>query len=263
MSYFPAFLCSVALAASAMAHDFTLPNGGKLTGDITSVANGVITIKTATQGDVRTTLERLSIPDQEHFHQWAKANGKYAFTFAAQEKKIGGQKSDKELSNGQGQGLEGFTQDWAYQVTLRNASFFPVSGATAEVQAWVDLAGPGDAKAGPSATVSLPALKVQSTHQFDSPTVELATFRPPDGAKFVNGNGRMHKHRLKGYTVKVSVRGSTVWVHESHAGLLTMGNGSGLTITGTKPYSGPPEGYGKAALGSGNAKIQFSVPVKP
>lgn len=262
----PLLAALLILPSAARAHDFTRPDGSTISGEITAVASDAVHITMADKRNIQVPLAMLAQPDQDHFHQWAVQNHKHALGITGAEKRVGGQKKDKKLSNSRGQSLEGHTQDWAFQITVLNKASFTTPALSAEIQLWVDPSGKSGPNAATTATMQIPALKPGGTHVFDTPTVELATVRPPPGFSFTNGHNEMHKHRLHGFTAKLEAKGSAVWVHESKPGLLGVSIQTGrstLTATfgkGGPAYSGPPTGLAAALAGSMKGSVTFSSP---
>ncbi len=268
---FGRLLTAAAVPVAAFAHEFTLPNGGKLNGDIAGVTADQVVVQGADRRQFTVPLAVLPPADREHFYQWCKANQKFRLHIATEPKIAGGQRKDSGLRNGSGQKLDGYMQDWTYRVTVRNLSAFSHPELSMEVQTYIDESGsaPPAAYKTPQ-VVALPAMKSGAVHTFETAAIPLATFRPPKGAVFTKGNNMEHKNRLGGMSAIVKMNDGPIWLHETHPGLLSMKQGAGNQVLQIQPsrsgspYSGTPEGLAQHIMGNlkGDAKIRFGTPLK-
>ncbi len=257
------------LRPAAWAHDFALPNGAKVTGDIIGAVSDAVIVQTADRRQVQLPVGTLAAADSEVFYQWCRQNQKYRFVIACEPRIAGPQKKNAGLKNGSGQSLDGYMQDWVYKVTVRNNSAFSLPAASMEVQTWLDQSGRNEPAAYKTPTVvQLPALKMGASHSFDTPPIAVATFRPPKGNSFTGGNNMEHKNRTGGVSATVKIKNETVWLHESDARLLYLGNVAekpGIQFAPQKsarPYSGPPETFPKYLRENSDGKIRVNGPLK-
>lgn len=260
-------------SASLRAHDFTRPDGSTFTGEImggTIDKSGYLLIIKAVNGrELKVPLTALAQPDQDHFYQWAAKHQKFALAISGLDERQGSQDKSAKLRNGRGQDLDGHTQEWVYKIAVTNRSAFPTPAMSADVGVWMDPTGKNSAAQAQSATLQVPPLKPGGSYLLESPAVALATFRAPPGMAFTNGNNRVHKQHLAGFTIKLQVQGTAVWVHEHRAGLLGLSLQSGnsiLTYSPSKsgtPYSGHPDGLAQKLANQTNGKVRFSTSTVP
>lgn len=250
------------LPAVAQAYDFTRPDGTLVSGEITAVGNGQVTIRTTDTRELHLPVSSLAPADLDHARQWWDQNRKYWFIIDAEAKLQTG--SSTKGSEGM---LKVTKRDWAYTVTVRNNTAY----ATPELQAEyaVFMSKPGQSVATPVITKPflIPALKPGASHRFQTDSVDISTYRPPDGYYFTNGHGQRHRDQLGGLTVKLATAGKNIWVHESVPGLLgtsvSLAPGLNFRVSDnrtSRAYSGPPAGLASSLLSNGSGRVTFSSP---
>ncbi len=172
---------------AAQAHEFTLPDGRTVTGSVTAVGNGQVTIRTSDSRELHLPIANLAPADLDHARQWWNENRKYWFIINAEAKMQSG--AAAKASEGM---LKVTKRDWAYTVTVRNNTAY----ATPELQAEyaVFMSKPGQNVATPAITkpLRIPALNPGASYQFQTDAVDISTYRPPDGYYFTNGHGQRH-----------------------------------------------------------------------
>lgn len=247
---------------AAQAHEFTLPDGRTVTGSVTAVGNGQVTIRTSDSRELHLPIASLAPADLDHARQWWNENRKYWFIINAEAKMQSG--AAAKASEGM---LKVTKRDWAYTVTVRNNTAY----ATPELQAEyaVFMSKPGQNVATPAITkpLRIPALNPGASYQFQTDAVDISTYRPPDGYYFTNGHGQRHRDQLGGLTLKLATAGKNIWAHESVPGLLgtNLSLAPGLSVRvsdnrSSRAYSGPPAGLASSLLSGGSGRVTFSSP---
>lgn len=244
----------IILTNAARAYDFTRPDGSTLSGEITTIGAGQVTIRTPDGREIRLPVATLTKADEQYARQWWSENRKYWFVISADSKMV----TPAAAKGSQGE-LTVSKRDYAYTVTVRNNTAYATPDLQAEYGVFMTKPGQRTPSAAATGTIHIPALKPGGTHEFETASVDISTYRPPEGYYFKHGHDRRHKDQLQGMTLKLATSGKSIWVHETTPGLLgtTLSLGAGMSIrvsdnSSSRPYSGPPTGLAAALAGSMN-----------
>lgn len=250
------------LPDATRAYDFTRPDGSTISGEITAIGAGQVTIRTGDARELRLPVSTLSKTDEQHARQWWNENRKYWFIISADSKMV--TSAAAKSSDGM---LKVSKRDYAYIVTVRNNTAFATPDLQAQYAVFMTKPGQRTPSAAATGTIHIPALKPGGTHVFQTAAVDISSYRPPEGYFFKNGHNQFHKDQLQGLTLKVTTGGKGIWAYESSPGLLvtTLSLGPGLNLqvrdnNSSRPYSGPPTGLAAALAGGMKGKVSLSSP---
>jgi hypothetical protein len=256
----PLLAALLILPSAARAYDFTRPDGSTISGEITAIGAGQVTIRTTDSRELRLPVAILTKADEQYARRWWNENRKYWFIISADSKMV--TPAAAKVSQGE---LTVSKRDYAYTVTVRNNTAYATPDLQAEYALFMTKPGQRTPSAAATGTIHIPALKPGGTHEFETASVDISTYRPPEGFHFINGHDRRHKDTLQGMTLKLATGGKGIWVHESSPGLLgtTLSLGAGMSIrvsdnSSSRPYSGPPTGLAAALAGSMKGRVTFS-----
>lgn len=239
MKHIALILIVGSLFAELQAREFLLPEG-KVEGEITAVANGVITLRMPDGKSKAVPAATLTQDDLNHAKQWWEQNRKLWFEIRATSKKVGkGESKDKGI------GTESRMDRWRFTVEVRNSDKL----ATPEVSVDYTLHVKNPLKGGQieprNGQVKIPPLPPGGKHTFETSEVEVEVLKTKPGYVFIYGHDGQHKDSLDGLSMVIKAGGRTVWLHETKAGYLAGRSemyGGGITshVQG-RPYSGPPK----------------------
>lgn len=221
------------------AREFTLPEG-KVEGDITAVANGMITLRTPDGRQKTIPVGTLTPDDLNHAKQWWEQNRKLWLDVRALPKK-----DERGKASGSGAGTELRKDVLHYQVEIRNKDKLATPELTVEYTLHVKNNLKGGALEPKTGQVKIPAIAGLGRHIFDTGTVELEVLKTKPGYTFIYGHDNQHKDSLDGLSLVLKADGRTVWLHETKTGYLAgrsemYGDGISTHVEG-RPYSGPPK----------------------
>ncbi|HRH95723.1 MAG TPA: hypothetical protein PLB55_07290 [Prosthecobacter sp.] len=239
MKLIPWILIVSLMLSPLKAREFLLPEG-KVEGEITAVANGVITLRMSDGKSKAVPAATLTQDDLNHAKQWWEQNRKMWFEIRATSKKVGkGESKDKGI------GTESRMDRWRFTVEVRNSDKL----ATPEVSVDYTLHVKNPLKGGQieprNGQVKIPPLPPGGKHTFETSEVEVEVLKTKPGYVFIYGHDGQHKDSLDGLSMVIKAGGRTVWLHETKAGYLAGRSemyGGGITshVQG-RPYSGPPK----------------------
>ncbi len=250
------------LPSVARAYDFTRPDGSTISGEITVIGAGQVTIRTADARELRLPVTTLTQADEQYARQWWNENRNYWFSISVDSKMV-----TPAAAKGSAGMVQVSKRDFAYTVKVRNNTAYATPELQAEYSVFMTKPGQRTPTTAATGTIHIPALKPGGTHEFDTASVDISTYRAPDGYHFTHGHDRRHKDQLQGMTLKLATGGKGIWMHESSPGLLgtTLSLGAGMSIrvsdnSSSRPYSGPPIGLAAALAGDVKGRVTFSTP---
>lgn len=189
----------------ARAYDFTRPDGSTISGEITAIGAGQVTIRTTDARELRLPVAMLTKADEQYARQWWDENRKYWFVISADSKMV----TPTAAKGGQGE-LTVSKRDYAYTVTVRNNTAYATPDLQAEYAVFMTKPGQRTPTAAATGTIHIPILKPGGTHEFETASVDISTYRPPEGFHFINGHDRRHKDTLQGMTLKLATGGKGI-----------------------------------------------------
>ncbi len=239
MKHIPWILIVSSVLSDLKAREFLLPEG-KVEGEITAVANGVITLRTPDGKSKAIPTATLTQDDLNHAKQWWEKNRKLWLEVRALAKK-----DERGKTSGGDIGTDRRVDRWHYQVEIRNPDKLPSPEMNVEYTLYLKNNLKGGALTPKNGQAKIPALPPGGKHTFDTSMVELEVLKTKPGYTFVYGHDGQHKDSLDGLSMVMKAGGRTVWLHETKAGYLVGRSemyGGGITahVQG-RPYSGPPK----------------------